>query len=145
MDVAGRLSSPLYEISNKWASPEAAVVRPDHWDVFEGVFTFICWQAEFQWPAGLLTGLLAFVPNIGRLFPDLMVASASRLTGEGLWAIFVFPGAERRRLSGGALVRAARSTAPALVLAAQLLFGVFGYWGCFGDLIVAIRYAGEIQ
>jgi len=92
---------------------------------------------------GLLTGLLAFVPNIGAIVSGvLMVAVGFSAGGDaGLWAIATYLIVQT--IDGYVIVPyVARRTvdlAPALVLAAQLLFGVlFGLMGLLlADPIVA--------
>ncbi len=83
---------------------------------------------------GLLTGLLAFIPNIGAIISGLLMVAVgfSAGTNEGLWAIFVYFFVQN--LDGYVVIPyIARKTvdlAPALVLAAQLLFGaLFGILG----------------
>ena len=92
---------------------------------------------------GLLTGILAFIPNIGAIISGtLMVAVGfSAGTNEGLWAIFVYFFVQN--FDGYVVIPyIARKTvdlAPALVLAAQLIFGaLFGFLGLLlADPIVA--------
>jgi predicted PurR-regulated permease PerM len=92
---------------------------------------------------GLLTGLLAFVPNIGALISGLLMVAVgfSAGTDQGLWAIAVYFIVQN---VDGYLIMpyVARKTvdlAPALVLSAQLMFGaLFGIIGLFlADPIVA--------
>jgi len=93
---------------------------------------------------GLLTGLLAFVPNIGAIVSGVLIVLAgfSAGTGPGLWAIAVY--AVVQTVDGYLIVPyVARKTvdlAPALVLGAQLLFGaLFGILGlALADPIVAM-------
>ena len=92
---------------------------------------------------GLLTGLLAFVPNIGAIVSGLLMVAVgfSAGTDEGLWAIMTYFVVQS--VDGYLIVPyVARRTvdlAPALVLAAQLVFGaLFGIMGLFlADPIVA--------
>lgn len=92
---------------------------------------------------GLLTGLLAFIPNIGALISGLLMVAVgfSAGTETGLWAIAIYFIVQN---VDGYLIMpyVARKTvdlAPALVLGAQLLFGaLFGILGLFlADPIVA--------
>lgn len=104
---------------------------------FEGVFTWVMLSiggVPFAPLLGLLTGLLAFIPNIGALISGILMVAVgfSAGTGEGLWAIFVYFFVQN--VDGYLVVPyIARKTvdlAPALVLAAQLIFGaLFGFLG----------------
>ena len=93
---------------------------------------------------GILTGLLAFIPNIGAIVSGLLIVLAgfSVSTNAGLWAIAVYFIVQT--VDGYLIVPyVARKTvdlAPALVLGAQLLFGaLFGLMGLMlADPIVAM-------
>jgi predicted PurR-regulated permease PerM len=93
---------------------------------------------------GLLTGLLAFIPNIGAIVSGVLIVLAGFSVGvdQGLWAVAVYFIVQT--VDGYLIVPyVARRTvdlAPALVLAAQLLFGaLFGIMGLFlADPIVAM-------
>jgi predicted PurR-regulated permease PerM len=93
---------------------------------------------------GILTGLLAFVPNIGAIISGVLIVLAgfSVSYNAGLWAIAVYVIVQ---IVDGYLIvpYVARKTvdlAPALVLGAQLLFGaLFGLMGlALADPIVAM-------
>lgn len=92
---------------------------------------------------GLLTGLLAFIPNIGAIVSGLLMVAVgfSAGTDAGLWAIATYLLVQT--IDGYVIVPyVARRTvdlAPALVLAAQLIFGaLFGLLGLLlADPIVA--------
>ena len=92
---------------------------------------------------GLLTGLLAFVPNIGAIVSGVLMVAVgfSAGTDAGIWAIATYLIVQT--IDGYIIVPyVARRTvdlAPALVLAAQLLFGVlFGLMGLLlADPIIA--------
>ena len=92
---------------------------------------------------GLLTGLLAFIPNIGAIISGLLMVAVgfSAGTDAGLWAIVTYFVVQT--VDGNIIVPyVAKRTvdlAPALVLAAQLLFGaLFGFLGLLlADPIVA--------
>lgn len=92
---------------------------------------------------GLLTGLLAFIPNIGAIVSGLLMVAVgfSAGTDTGLWAIATYFIVQT--VDGNLIVPyVARRTvdlAPALVLAAQLIFGaLFGFMGLLlADPIVA--------
>ena len=114
--------------------------------LFEGVFTWIMLLVGGVPMAallGLLTGLLAFVPNIGAIISGVLMVAVgfSAGSGEGLWAIFVYFLVQN--VDGYLVVpyiaRRTVDLAPALVLAAQLLFGaLFGVLGLLlADPIVA--------
>jgi predicted PurR-regulated permease PerM len=93
---------------------------------------------------GILTGLLAFVPNIGAIISGVLIVLAgfSVSYNAGLWAIAVYVVVQ---IVDGYLIvpYVARKTvdlAPALVLGAQLLFGaLFGLMGlALADPIIAM-------
>lgn len=93
---------------------------------------------------GILTGLFAFLPNIGSIISGVLIVLVgfSAGTDVGLYAFFVYLVVQ---LVDGYLIVpmvAKRTTdlAPALVLAAQILFGaLFGIMGLFlADPIVAM-------
>ena len=92
---------------------------------------------------GLLTGLLAFIPNIGAIVSGLLMVAVgfSAGTDAGLWAIATYVIVQT--VDGNIIVPyVAKKTvdlAPALVLAAQLIFGaLFGFLGLLlADPIVA--------
>jgi predicted PurR-regulated permease PerM len=93
---------------------------------------------------GILTGLLAFIPNIGAIVSGALIilAGFSVSFNAGLWAIAVYVVVQ---IVDGYLIvpYVARKTvdlAPALVLGAQLLFGaLFGLMGlALADPIIAM-------
>jgi predicted PurR-regulated permease PerM len=100
---------------------------------------------------GILTGLLAFIPNIGAIVSGVLIVLAgfSVSVNAGLWAIAVYFIVQT--VDGYLIVPyVARKTvdlAPALVLSAQLLFGaLFGLMGLMlADPIVAMLKAGLEQ
>lgn len=110
---------------------------------FEGVFTWVmlmAWALYAGQPVpmaallGLLTGLLAFIPNIGAIISGILMVLVgfSGGTEMGLYTIFVYFLVQN--IDGYIIVpMIAKKTvdlAPALVLAAQLIFGVlFGILG----------------
>jgi predicted PurR-regulated permease PerM len=114
---------------------------------FEGVGTWILLAlggVPMAALLGLITGLLAFVPNIGAIISGVLMVLAgfSVSTNAGLWAIFVY--FVIQNVDGYLIVPyVARRTvdlAPALVLSAQLLFGaLFGLIGLMlADPMVAM-------
>ena len=105
----------------------------------EGVFTYIL-LAWYGVPLAallsILTGLLAFIPNIGAIVSGLLMVLVgfSVSTEMGVYTVFVYILVQT--IDGYVLVPLiARKTvdlAPALVLAAQLVMGVlFGILGLF--------------
>lgn len=114
--------------------------------LFEGVFTFfMLWIGGVPMAAllGLVTGLLAFIPNIGAITSGVLMVAVgfSAGTSTGLWAIFVYFFVQN--IDGYLIVpyiaRRTVDLAPALVLAFQLLMGaLFGLLGIlFADPILA--------
>jgi predicted PurR-regulated permease PerM len=114
--------------------------------VFEGFFTWAMLAlggVPMAALLGLLTGLLAFIPNIGAIISGILMVAVgfSAGTGAGLWAIFVYFFVQN--VDGYLVVpyiaRRTVDLAPALVLAMQLLFGaLFGILGLLlADPIVA--------
>lgn len=105
--------------------------------VVEGLFTFVMlWAGGVPMAAllGLLTGLLAFIPNIGAIISGLLMVAVgfSAGTDQGLWAIITYFAVQN--IDGYLILPyIARKTvdlAPAMVLAAQLIFGaLFGFLG----------------
>ena len=100
---------------------------------------------------GLLTGILAFLPNIGAIISGVLIILVGFSAGveTGLWAIAVY--AIVQVVDGYLIVPyVARKTvdlAPALVLGAQLLFGaLFGILGlALADPIIAMMKAALQQ
>ncbi|WP_309610616.1 AI-2E family transporter [Sphingomonas sp.] len=105
--------------------------------VFEGVFTFAMLSiggVPMAALLGLLTGLLAFLPNIGAIASGVLMVAVGFSAGPnaGLWAIFVYFFVQN--VDGYLVVpyiaRRTVDLAPALVLAAQLIMGaLFGILG----------------
>lgn len=113
----------------------------------EGVGTWILlWIGGVPMAAllGILTGLLAFIPNIGAIVSGVLLVLVGFSAGveQGIWAIGVYFVVQT--VDGYLIVPyVARKTvdlAPALVLGAQLLFGaLFGILGlALADPIVAM-------
>ena len=114
--------------------------------VFEGLFTFILLMlggVPFAALLGLITGLLAFLPNIGAIVSGVLMVAVGFSAGnaQGLWAIFVYFFVQN--VDGYLVVpyiaRRTVDLAPAVVLAAQLIMGaLFGILGLLlADPIVA--------
>jgi predicted PurR-regulated permease PerM len=104
---------------------------------FEGVGTWVLLLAggiPMAAVLGIITGLLAFLPNIGALISGVLIVLAgfSVSAKAGLWAIavyFIVQNADAY-LVVPYVARRAVDLAPALVLSAQLLFGaLFGILG----------------
>lgn len=105
--------------------------------VVEGIFTFaMLWVGGVPMAAllGLLTGVLAFIPNIGAIVSGLLMVAVgfSAGTDQGIWAIVTYFAVQN--IDGYLILPyIARKTvdlAPAMVLAAQLIFGaLFGFLG----------------
>jgi predicted PurR-regulated permease PerM len=93
---------------------------------------------------GLLTGLLAFLPNIGAIISGLLMIAVGFYGGfdTGIYTIFVylFVHAIDGYLIVPMVAKRAVDLAPALVLGAQILFGaLFGILGlALADPIIAI-------
>ena len=113
----------------------------------EGIGTWLaCMAVGIPMAAllGLLTGLLAFIPNIGAIVSGvlLVLVGFSAGTDAGLWAIVIYLVVQT--VDGYLIVpMVAKKTvdlAPALVLGAQILFGaLLGIMGLFlADPIVAM-------
>ena len=114
--------------------------------IFEGFFTFVMLLiggVPMAALLGLITGLLAFIPNIGAIVSGILMVAVgfSAGTNQGLWAIFVYFFVQN--VDGYLVIPyIARKTvdlAPAIVLAMQLLMGaLFGILGVlFADPILA--------
>ena len=114
--------------------------------IFEGVFTYLMlWVGGVPMAAllGLVTGVLAFIPNIGAIVSGVLMVAVGFSAGfdKGLYAIFVYFFVQN--IDGYLVVpyiaRRTVDLAPALVLAFQLLMGVlFGILGVlFADPILA--------
>ncbi len=121
--------------------------------LFEGVMTWILlWAGGVPMAGllGLLTGVLAFVPNIGAITSGILMVAVgfSAGSGEGLWAILVYFLVQNADayLVVPYVARRTVDLAPALVLAAQLLFGaLFGVLGLLlaDPIIATIKVALE--
>ena len=121
--------------------------------VFEGIFTWIMLgyvpilfgisPVPMAGLLGLITGLLAFIPNIGAIISGVLMVAVGFSVGpnEGLWAIFVYFFVQN--VDGYLVIpyiaRRTVDLAPALVLGMQLLMGaLFGILGVlFADPILA--------
>lgn len=121
--------------------------------VFEGFFTWFMLAVVSQifgiGPIpmaallGLITGMLAFIPNVGAITSGILMVAVGFSAGpsEGLWAIFVYFFVQN--VDGYLVIpyiaRRTVDVAPAIVLAMQLIMGaLFGILGVlFADPILA--------
>jgi predicted PurR-regulated permease PerM len=121
--------------------------------VFEGVFTWFMLAYVSQLFGigpipmaallGLITGMLAFIPNVGAITSGVIMVAVGFSAGpsEGLWAIFVYFFVQN--VDGYLVIpyiaRRTVDVAPAIVLAMQLIMGaLFGILGVlFADPILA--------
>ena len=114
--------------------------------VFEGFFTWLMLTVGHVPMAallGLITGVLAFIPNIGAITSGVIMVAVGFSAGpnQGLYAIFVYFFVQN--IDGYLVVpyiaRRTVDLAPAVVLAMQLLMGaLFGILGVlFADPILA--------
>ena len=115
--------------------------------VFEGMLTgILLWIAGVPMAAllGLITGLLAFIPNIGAIVSGVLMVAVGFSAGphQGVAAIIIYFAVQN--LDGYVVIpyiaRRTVDLAPAIVLAMQLLMGaLFGILGVlFADPILAI-------
>ncbi len=113
---------------------------------FEGVVTFVLLMlggVPMAALLGLITGLLAFLPNIGAIISGVLMVAVGFSAGpaQGVWAIIVYFAVQN--FDGYVVVpyiaRRTVDLAPAVVLAAQLIFGaLFGILGLLlADPIIA--------
>jgi predicted PurR-regulated permease PerM len=114
--------------------------------IFEGVFTWIMLSlggVPMAALLGLVTGVLAFIPNIGAITSGVLMVAVGFSAGahEGVYAIFVYFFVQN--IDGYLVVpyiaRRTVDLAPAIVLDMQLLMGaLFGILGVlFADPILA--------
>jgi predicted PurR-regulated permease PerM len=122
--------------------------------IFEGVGTWILLSlggVPMAALLGLITGLLAFLPNIGAITSGVLMVAVgfSAGTNQGLWAIFVYFFIQNvdAYLVIPYIARKTVDLAPALVLAMQLLMGaLFGILGVlFADPILATLKVGLVE
>ena len=114
--------------------------------LFEGIFTWFMLMlggVPMASLLGLVTGVLAFIPNIGAITSGVLMVAVGFSAGptQGVWAIFVYFFVQN--IDGYLVVpyiaRRTVDLAPAIVLAMQLLMGaLFGILGVlFADPILA--------
>jgi predicted PurR-regulated permease PerM len=114
--------------------------------IFEGIFTWIMLTlggVPMAALLGLVTGVLAFIPNIGAITSGVLMVAVGFSAGphQGVYAIFVYFFVQN--IDGYLVVpyiaRRTVDLAPAVVLAMQLLMGaLFGILGVlFADPILA--------
>lgn len=120
----------------------------------EGGFIFIGLSIVGVPLAGLLalvSGLLAFIPNLGAMISGALIVAVGFSVGptEGLWAVGIYLAVQL--IEGNVLTplieKRAVDLAPAVVLAAQLLFGIlFGVLGvALADPIVALAKVALVR
>ena len=121
--------------------------------VVEGVFTYVMLLAggvPLAALLGLLTGLLAFIPNIGAIISGLLMVAVGFSAGseQGVWAIITYFVVQN--VDGYIIIpMIAKKTvdlAPALVLAMQLIMGtLFGFLGLLlaDPIVAAVKAALE--
>jgi predicted PurR-regulated permease PerM len=114
--------------------------------IFEGIFTWVMLSiggVPMAALLGLVTGVLAFIPNIGAITSGVLMVAVGFSAGphQGIYAIFVYFFVQN--IDGYLVVpyiaRRTVDLAPAVVLAMQLLMGaLFGILGVlFADPILA--------
>ena len=119
--------------------------------VVEGLFTWAAlWVGGVPMAAllGLLTGVLAFIPNVGAIVSGILMVAVGFSAGneQGVWAIATYFAVQN--IDGYLILpyitRKTVDLAPAVVLAAQLLLGaLFGFLGLLlADTIVAAIKVG---
>jgi len=122
--------------------------------LFEGIFTWVMLTiggVPMAALLGLVTGVLAFIPNIGAITSGVLMVAVGFSAGshQGIYAIFVYFFVQN--IDGYLVVPyIARRTVdlpPALVLAMQLLMGaLFGILGVlFADPILATLKVGLVD
>ncbi|HVM38881.1 MAG TPA: AI-2E family transporter [Sphingomicrobium sp.] len=121
--------------------------------VLEGVFTWLALLligVPMAALLGLITGLLAFIPNIGAIVSGLLMVAVgfSAGTDQGIGAIFVYFIVQN--IDGYVVLpyiaRRTVDLAPAVVLAAQIIFGaLFGFLGLMlaDSILAAIKVTLE--
>ncbi len=138
------VAGTLYAMSNllrRWVAGRLLTM------VLEGTFIFVGLLVAGVPLAGVLgvvSGLLAFIPTLGAMISGAIIVAVgfSAGTNEGLWAVGIYLAVQM--LEGNVLTplieKRAVDLAPAVVLGAQLLFGVlFGILGvALADPIVAL-------
>jgi predicted PurR-regulated permease PerM len=150
-----RHRATFYEISNNvgWTLRRLLAGRLAGM-LFEGVFTWIMLSiggVPMAALLGLITGLGAFIPNIGAIVSGVLMVAVgfSAGTDQGLWAIFVYFFVQN--VDGYLVIpyiaRRTVDLAPAVVLAAQLLLGaLFGILGVLlADPILAALKVSLIE
>jgi predicted PurR-regulated permease PerM len=150
-----RHRASFYDVSNKigWTLRRLLAGRLAGM-LFEGIFTFIMLSlggVPMAALLGLITGLLAFLPNIGAIVSGVLMVAVGFSAGpnQGLWAIFVYFFVQN--VDGYLVIpfiaRRTVDLAPAVVLAAQLLLGaLFGILGVLlADPIMATLKVGLVE
>src|SRR5437763_2776236 len=114
--------------------------------IFEGIFTWamlVLGGVPMAGLLGLVTGVLAFIPNIGAIISGVLMVAVGFSAGadQGVWAIVVYFLVHNFEgyVVAPYIARRTVDLAPAVVLAMQLLMGaLFGVLGIlFADPILA--------
>ncbi len=151
MAARGELHETLAEMANvlrRWVAGRLLTMG------IEGGFIFIGLSIVGVPLAGLLglvSGLLAFIPNLGAMISGALIVAVGFSVGptEGLWAVGIYLAVQL--IEGNVLTplieKRAVDLAPAVVLAAQLLFGIlFGVLGvALADPIVALAKVALVR
>jgi predicted PurR-regulated permease PerM len=144
VSMRGEVHATLAEMANvlrRWVAGRLLTMG------IEGGFIFIGLSIVGVPLAGLLalvSGMLAFIPNLGAMISGALIVAVGFSVGptEGLWAVGIYLAVQL--IEGNVLTplieKRAVDLAPAVVLAAQLLFGLlFGILGvALADPIVAL-------
>jgi putative permease len=139
-EVAGTLDA-MSSLLRRWVAGRLLTMA------LEGILIFVGLALAGVPLAGVLAfvaGLLAFIPTLGAMISGVLIVAVgfSAGTDEGLWAVGIYLAVQL--LEGNVLTplieKRAVDLAPAVVLGAQLLFGVlFGILGvALADPIVAL-------
>ena len=151
MAARGEMHATLAEMANvlrRWVAGRLLTMG------IEGGFIFIGLSIVGVPLAGLLglvSGLLAFIPNLGAMISGALIIAVGFSVGptEGLWAVGIYLAVQL--IEGNVLTplieKRAVDLAPAVVLAAQLLFGIlFGVLGvALADPIVALAKVALVR
>jgi len=138
--LPGRARSDFYETANRMAFTLRRLMAGRLVGMaFEGVFIFLAlfiYGVPMAALLGIITGLLAFIPNIGAIVSGILMVLVgfSGGTEMGIYTIIVYFVVQN--IDGNIVVpliaRRTVDLAPALVLATQLIMGIlFGVLGLF--------------
>lgn len=139
-DAVRETTSEIAHMLRRWVLGRLAIM------VVEGVMIFVGLSlvgVPLAGALGLISGLLAFIPNIGALVSGILIVlvglSGGLESGLAAFAVYLVVQASDNFISP-LIEKKAIDIAPAVVLAAQLLFGtLFGIMGvALADPIVAM-------